>query len=425
MSSEAQDHALSAGRERATLLTLGAVQFTHILDFMIMMPLGAQLMRVFNISPAQFTHLVASYGIAAAISGFAGGFVLDRFDRKRSLVFLYAGFGLATLACAMAPTHIALMVARLAAGAFGGLAGSMVTAMVGDIIPPARRGRAMSIVMAAFPLASVLGVPLGLYTAAKYSWHSPFFLLAGCALTVLITATLTLPPIKTAVRGHEPLRQMREILSDGVHLRAFAVGMVLVMAGGTLIPFIAPSFIANLGLDPAVGLPVTYMVGGIATALSTPIVGWLSDRMDRLKLLAIMSTGAIVVVLIITRLGHTSVAVASLMMALFMMMMSGRFAPAMTMITNAVQSRYRGGFMSVNAALQQAASAGASVLAGQFITVAPNGRLAGMPTLGYVSVTFFLLTVLLAAELRSVAPHVSAPAAKPRLAPAAPTQAAA
>ena len=424
MSSSAEHHGLSPGRERATLLTLGAVQFTHILDFMIMMPLGAQLMRVFNISPAQFTHLVAAYGIAAAISGFAGGFVLDRFDRKRSLVFLYTGFGLSTLACALAPTHGALLVARLAAGAFGGLAGSMVTAMVGDIVPPSRRGRAMSIVMGAFPLASVLGVPFGLYAAAKFSWHAPFFMLAACAAIVLLIALFSLPPIKTAVHGHEPLRQMREILSHAVHRRAFAVGMVLVMAGGTLIPFIAPSFIANLGLDPAVGLPMTYMVGGIATALSTPLVGWLSDRMDRLKLLAIMSGAAIVVVLVITRLGHTSVGVASIMMALFMVCMSGRFTPAMTMITNAVESRYRGGFMSVNAALQQAASAGGSVLAGQFITVASDGRLEGMRVLGYVSVGFFILTVLLAAELRAVAPHVASPAGNRRIA-TAPTEAAA
>jgi DHA1 family inner membrane transport protein len=412
MSASGQHHALTAGRERATLLTLGAVQFTHILDFMIMMPLGAQLMQVFNISPAQFTHLVAAYGIAAAVSGFAGGFILDRFDRKRALVVLYAGFGIATLACAMAPNHAALLIARLAAGAFGGLAGSMVNAMVGDVIPIARRGRAMSIVMTAFPMASVLGVPLGLFVAAKYNWHAPFFLLAACSTVVWLIALAALPPIKTAVHGHEPLRQMHEIVSHGVHLRAFAVGTVLVMAGGTLIPFIAPSFIANLGIDPEVSLPITYMVGGIATAISTPFIGWLSDRMDRLKLLAIMSGLAVTVVLIITRLGQTSVAVASVMMALFMVTMSGRFSPAMTMITNAVEARYRGGFMSVNAAMQQAASAGASVLAGQFVTRAPDGHLAGMPMLGYVSIAFFLLTVLLAAELRSVAPHVSAPTLK-------------
>lgn len=412
MSASVQHHALTKGRELTTLLVLCAVQFTHILDFMIMMPLGGQLMRVFDISPAQFTHLVASYGLAAAVSGFAGGFFLDRFDRKRSLICLYAGFGLATLACGLAPTHHTLLAARLAAGAFGGLAGSMVTAMVGDVIPPARRGRAMSFVMAAFPLASVLGVPAGLVLAGKYGWHAPFFLLAGCAAANVLLASFALPHILTAVKGHQPLRQMKAILSHGVHLRAFAVGTVLVMSGGVIIPFLAPSFVANVGLDETYQLPIAYAVGGIATAFSTPLIGWLSDHMDRLRLLAIMSAGAVIVVFFITRLGPASVVTASLMMALFMVTMSGRFAPAMTMVTNAVEARYRGGFMSVNAALQQAASGCSSMLAGLFITRDANGHLAGLPLLGYVSAGFFGLTVLLAFELRAAAPHVATPAPK-------------
>jgi len=408
----APHHALTKGRELTTLLVLCAVQFTHILDFMIMMPLGGQLMRVFDISPAQFTHLVASYGLAAAVSGFAGGFFLDRFDRKRSLIVLYAGFGLATLACGLAPTHHTLLAARLAAGAFGGLAGSMVTAMVGDVIPPARRGRAMSFVMAAFPLASVLGVPAGLVLAGKFGWHAPFFLLAGCAAANVILASLALPHILTAVQGHQPMRQMKAILSHGVHLRAFAVGTVLVMSGGVIIPFLAPSFVANVGLDETFQLPLAYAVGGIATAFSTPIIGWLSDHMDRLRLLAIMSAGAVVVVFFITRLGPSSVVTASLMMALFMVTMSGRFAPAMTMVTNAVEARYRGGFMSVNAALQQAASGCSSMLAGLFVTRDAAGHLTGLPLLGYVSSGFFGLTLLLAFELRAAAPHVATPAPK-------------
>ncbi len=412
MPASVQHHALTKGREFTTLLVLCAVQFTHILDFMIMMPLGGQLMRVFNISPAQFTYLVASYGLAAAVSGFAGGFFLDRFDRKRSLIVLYAGFGLATLACGLAPTHHTLLAARLAAGAFGGLAGSMVTAMVGDVIPPARRGRAMSFVMAAFPLASVLGVPAGLVLAGKYGWHAPFFLLAGCAAANVILASLALPNILTAVKGHQPMRQMKEILSRGVHLRAFAVGAVLVMSGGVIIPFLAPSFVANVGLDETFQLPLAYAVGGIATAFSTPFIGWLSDHMDRLRLLAIMSAGAVVVVFFITRLGPSSVVTASLMMALFMVTMSGRFAPAMTMVTNAVEARYRGGFMSVNAALQQAASGCSSLLAGLFVTRDATGHLVGLPLLGYVSTGFFGLTVLLAFELRAAAPHVATPAPK-------------
>jgi DHA1 family inner membrane transport protein len=403
-------HSLPPARERAGLLTLGAVQVTHILDFMIMMPLGAQLMQVFRISPAQFTHLVAAYGLAAAVSGFAGGFVLDRYHRKGALLVLYAGFGVSTLACALAPSQGALLAARLAAGAFGGLAGSMVTAMVADLVPAYRRGRGMSYVMAAFPIASVVGVPLGLVLAARFGWHAPFFLLAGVAAVVLVVASLALPDIRTAVPDHRPLEQMREILARGVHRRAFALSMVLVMAGGLVIPFIAPSFVANVGLNEQVQLPVVYVAGGLATFLSTPLVGWLSDHMDRFKLLAMVSVLAVLAVVVVTHLGPTSLAAASLVMAAFMVAMSGRFSPAMTMVTNAVEPRFRGGFMSVNAALQQAASAGATMLAGWFVTREPNGRLAGLPLLGWVSIGFFVLTVLVAAELRAAAPHVAVPA---------------
>jgi predicted MFS family arabinose efflux permease len=403
-------HALTPARERATLLTLGAVQFTHILDFMIMMPLGAQLMRVFHITPAQFTQLVACYGLAAAVSGFLGGFFMDRFDRKRALLVLYAGFGVSTFACGLAPTHHWLMLARLAAGAFGGLAGSMVSAMVGDVIPPARRGRAMSVVMSAFPVASVLGVPVGLVLAGKTGWHAPFFMLGGCAGLNLLLASIALPHLPTAIIDHDPRRQMREIVSHPIHRRAFALGGMLVMAGGMLIPFIAPSFVANVGLDEKTQLPLAYVAGGLATMISMPLIGWLSDHMDRLRLFIWLSAFGSVVVLVLVRLGPSSVWTAALMMALFMVPMSGRFAPAMTMVTNAVEARYRGGFMSLNAALQQAASGLANVAAGLFVTTDPAGHLIGYPRLGYVSVGFFFLAVLCAAELRRAAPHVAIPA---------------
>jgi predicted MFS family arabinose efflux permease len=289
----------------------------------------------------------------------------------------------------------------------------MVTAMVGDIIPPSRRGRAMSLVMAAFPMASVLGVPAGLFLAAHYGWHAPFFLLAACAGLNLVIASFALPHLRTAVHSHDPIRQMREIVTHGIHLRAFALSCALVMAGGCIVPFLAPSFVANFGIAET-DLPKAYAIGGIATFISTPFIGRFSDRIDRFHLLSVLSLLAVVVVLVLTNLTTASLPTACAIMAAFMVTMSGRFAPAMAMVSNAVQARYRGGFMSVNSALQQAASGLASLLAGLYITERADGYLVGYPQLGLVSVGFFVLTVLLAARLRTAAPHVArATAAKP------------
>ena len=283
--------------------------------------------------------------------------------------------------------------------------------MIGDIIPPTRRGRAMSYVMSAFPLASVLGVPLGLTLAGWFDWHAPFYLLAGCSAFILALALFALPNIRTAIKNHQPIRQMREIVTSGIHLRAFAVTCFLVMAGACIIPFLAPSFVINYGLAES-DLPKLYAIGGIAAFITAPIVGRLSDRLDRLHLLAGITFFAAVVVLILTNLETATFPVAAALMASFMVTMSSRFAPAMAMVTDAVSARYRGGFMSVNSALQQASGGLANLLAGVFITTGAGGRLVGFPALGIASVGFFGLTLFFAARLKAAAPHVARAAKK-------------
>ena len=412
-------HEQPRARERGILLTLLAVQFTHVLDFMIMMPLGSHLMRVFQIGPAEFSHLVAAYGLAAALTGFAGGFVLDRFDRKTALLILYTGFGIATLACALAPTYATLLLARFAAGAFGGVASSVVTAMVGDLIPPARRGRAMGSVMVAFPIASILGVPIGLLLAERFEWHAPFFLIAGLSVFVLALGARMLPKLKPQHAPAHPWQQMKTILSDPVHQRGFMMSGALVFAGGIVIPFLAPSMVANVGLTEA-QLPLIYLAGGLCTFATTPIIGRLSDQHDKLHVLGWLSLAASIVVLVLTNLKQASIGSAMAMTSLFMITMSGRFAPAMAMVSNAVSARYRGGFMSVNSAVQQASSGLANITAGIVVYTDSQGRLAGYPRIGMLSVLCFGLTLFLATRLRTAAPHSS----KPHQPPAVPLTAA-
>lgn len=395
--------------ERGILFTLAAVQFTHIMDFMIMMPLGAGLMRVFDISPTQFSYLVAAYGLAAAVTGFAGGFFIDRLDRKRALLWLYAGFSLATLACAFAPTFHWLLAARVAAGACGGVAGSLVQAVVADVIPPERRGRGMAVVMSAFPLASVLGIPTGLILVDLFGWHAPFLLLALLGAPIWCVAARFLPSLPPVPVKNHPGRQMWEIVTHRVHLRGFMLTAMLVFAGASLVPFMSPSLVANTGLAES-RLKFVYLCGGAATFFTTGLFGRLTDRHDKLHVLAGVSALAIATALVLTHLGPAHVAIVLVVTSVFFVCMSGRFTPAMAMVSNAVEPRYRGGFMSVNSAVQQAAGGCANIIAGSLITRdAVTGRLLGYPRVGWIAVAAFALTVVLAWRLRQSAPHAARP----------------
>lgn len=395
--------------ERLLLFTLAAVQFTHVMDYMILMPLGSHLMRVFDISPAQFSRLVAAYSFAAALTGFIGGFVLDRHDRKRALLFLYTGFGLSTLACGLAPNYHFLLIARFAAGAFGGLAGSVVTAAVSDVIPPERRGAAMGVVMTSFPIASVLGVPTGLALAGYFGWHAPFFLLAGMSLVIGIIGWKSLPPLPPHPVEAHPFQQMREICTHPIHLRGFALSAMLVFAGGCIIPFMAPSMVTNVGLSES-QLPLVYLAGGAFTFFTMPWFGRLSDRHDKLHVFAAITALASLSAVVLTHLPPVPLLVALAVTTLFMIGMSGRFPPAMALITNSVEARYRGGFMSVNSAVQQGAGAFANTVAGAFITrEAATGRLEGYPRVGYLAIGAFAAAVFLASRLRAAAPDAARP----------------
>ena len=402
--------------EKLALSILALVQFTHIMDFMIMMPLGSHLMRVFSITPGQFSYLVATYGLAAGLCGFLGGFVLDRFERKHALLTLYTGFSLATLGCALANSYTLLLVARFAAGACGGVAGSVVTAMVGDMIPPERRGRAMSVVMSAFPLASVLGVPCGLWLAGRFDWHAPFYLLAALSAAILVLALRVLPHVRSHLTTAHPWVQMRAILTHPVHLRGFLLSAALVFAGGCVVPFMAPSMVANVGLGEDQLFEI-YLCGGMATFASSFLIGRLTDRYDKLHVLAVVSVVASIAVLVVTRLVPGSIALALGSTTLFFVGMSGRFAPAMAMMANAVEARYRGGFMSVNAAIQQIASGLGNLTAGLLVTTSATGHLVGYQNAGYLSLAAFIATMLFAWRLRAAAPHAARPGGIAKLAP--------
>jgi len=399
--------ALLPKRERLLLYTLSAVQFTLIMDFMIMMPLGSHLMRTFGISPAQFGFLIAVYGFAAGAVGFVGGFLVDRFDRRTALLTLYTGFALSALSCAFAPTYHILLISRIAAGAFGGMSGSVLTAMVADAIPPQRRGRAMGTVMVSVPLASIIGVPSGLVLASWWDWHTAFFFLSTLCFVTLLSAVKILPYVSSHQTDAHPVRQMWNILSHRIHLRAFLLRASLVISGGCVMPFMASSMVFNVGLDEHTQVPLLYMIGGICTFFTIPWFGRLSDRYDKVHVLIAVAAVGIPTILIITRLGPGPLYVTYFFTTLLFICMSGRYTPVMALITNSVESKYRGGFMSVNTSVQFSFGGLANIVGGMLVIMGADGRLHGYAIAGWVSCGAYISTIIFAAWLRSAAPHAA------------------
>ncbi len=388
-------------REWPLLLVLAGVQFTHMMDFMVMMPLGPQFMRLFDISPQQFGLLVSAYTFSASVFGFAAVFYADRFDRKFWLLTLYAGFALATLLCALADSYVLLLTARAVAGAFGGAVGASVFAIVGDAVPEVRRGAAMGTVMSAFSLAAIAGVPTGLYLAAQFGWRAPFLLLTALSVAILLVAARVLPRVDGHLaHAHErhAWRHLRKILANGTHLNAFALIVTLMFAGFSVIPFISPYLVANVGLREA-DLAYLYFAGGLATLFTARLIGRLADRHGKPEVFMLVAALSIVPILVMTHLPALPLALALVVMTVFMVFVSGRMVPAIALITTAVEPRLRGSFMSLNSAVQQMSAGFAAIGAGAIIGQSNTGALTHYGLVGALAAGATVLAILLARRL--------------------------
>src|SRR5512135_2902625 len=276
---------LTPQREKYFLLTLAGIQFSHVLDFMIMMPLGPILMREFGIGTHEFGLLVASYSFSAAISGFLGATYIDRFERKRLLLTIFALFGLATLACAIAPGYVTLIVARGLAGTFGGVMGALVQTMVGDTIPFARRARASSIVSTAFSVSTVAGVPLSLWLANHLQWRAPFFFIAALVVLFILVGVRFLPELRhhiSAEKQAHPFAAMFAVLRDINHLRALLFSSLIIFSGFTVIPYITVYAVNNVGISQH-DIPFVYLCGGAATLITARLIGHWADLHGKVR----------------------------------------------------------------------------------------------------------------------------------------------
>lgn len=391
---------LSAHREQQLTRLLAGIQFCHIVDFMILMPLGPQLMRLLAITPAQFGLLVSAYTLSAGLAGFLCAFVIDRFDRRRLLLGIFAGFLFATLACGLAWDFASLLLARLLAGAFGGILGANVMAYLGDCIPEARRGAATGRVMAAFSFAAVAGVPLGIYLAVHFTWRTPFLFLTGIGVLLALLALRYLPSVPAHATGPVDVRDtLRAVFGEANHWRAFALIAAMMLAGFSVIPFISPYMVRNLGLSEA-QLSLIYLCGGLATLVTAPLIGRLADRLGKARALQLVGGLSLLPLLLLTQLPPLPLPLVLAVSTVFMVLVSGRLIPTMALVTSASSPALRGRFLSMNAALQQLAASAAAFLPTLVLAEDASGRLLHYDYVGYGAMAMTLVALWLAAKVQ-------------------------
>ncbi len=384
-------------KERLLLLTLAAINFTNIMDFMIMMPLGPQLMRIFNINTQQFGLVVSSYTFSAGFSGFCTAFFIDKFDRKRFLQVLYAGFLVGTLLCGLANTYELLMIARIFTGLFGGVLGAVILAIVGDVIPFDRRGQAMGFVMAAFSIASVLGVPFGLRIANQFGWNTPFLVLAFLALPVQFFIFKFVPNLSTHTRAGKQvqvLQVIKNITSSSNQRKAITLMMVVMFGHFSIIPFLSPYMVSNVGFTEG-QLEQIYFFGGLSTIITSPLIGKLADRIGKLKVFTIFVSISIIPVLFITNMPRVDIWITLIATSVFFAVSSGRFIPAQAMVTATVEPQNRGSFMSIVSSMQQLSAGLAAYIAGLLVVKQTNGEMLYYNWVGLMSVAAAIITLFL------------------------------
>jgi predicted MFS family arabinose efflux permease len=413
--------------EWALILVLVAIHFTHMVDFVIIMPLGKRLMDELTISPSQFGWVVSSYAIAAGITGLLASFVMDRFDRKSVLLTMYAGFGLSTLFCGLAWNYESLLLARTLAGVFGGLAAVTIMAVIGDVFPPEKRGRAMGAITSSFAVASIVGLPLGLVIAKSHGLGAPFVALAGLSALVWVIAAIRLPKVREhlAHTRRHPLTEFVAVVKEGNHQRAFAFSFFLVLGTFTVGSFSAP-YLTALNKWNEDDLAILYAVAGICTLVGMNVIGQIADRMTRLVLFRILGLITVVVGLILTNLPATPLWIAALVVSGYMVFSAGRIVPAQAMMLGACEPRVRGAFMSLNTAVQHMGTGAAAAIAGALITKTPDNKMLGYPMVGIVATVAALISLVLAGYLRPArVPVNEPPQAEPKKEPEAETVAAA
>lgn len=390
-----QTEAGFTGYQKLVVMLMAFLQFSIILDFMVMSPLGAMLMPALQITPSQFGLAVSAYAFSAGISAISAAGFADRFDRKSLLLFLYAGFILGTFLCAIAPTFHFLLFGRIVTGIFGGVIGSVALAITTDLFSLQMRGRVMGVVQTAFAASQILGLPIGLYFANIWGWHAPFTMIVVVSVTVWGIIMLYLKPVDAHLKlptDKNPFLHLWSTVTNSQYVLAFAATGLLTLGGYMLMPFGSAFTVHNLGIDLE-QLPILYLVTGVSAIAVGPLVGRASDTCGKFNVFLFGAVLTMIMVAIYTNLGTTPLPWVLLVNVLLFVGIFARMIPTQALISAIPDPGSRGAFMAVNSSLQQISGGVASVLAGLIVAQGSTGRLEHFERLGFILITTVLLTV--------------------------------
>lgn len=388
-------------RGAAILLALAAMQFVGLVDFMIVMPLGPQLLDDLGIDAGRFSWVVSAYSLTAGLAGFLAAPWLDRVPRRPAYLVASLGLLAGTLACGIATTYPLLLTARCVTGGFGGIHGGLALAIVADVFPPERRGLAMGTLMLSFAMASVVGVPLGIALGTWLGWQAPFFALAilGVPLVGLASWSLpSLPPHADEPRKHA-FAHLLELLTIPGHVRGFSLIAMLMFAAFAVIPFIGTALVANVGVTQA-ELPAIFIAGGLLTLLTTPLIGKLVDRVGALPMFFGVVPVSAGMMFALTHLPSVGLFGAAPLVAILMASNASRMVTAMSLITASIEPRRRGGFMSINSSVQHIASGLGTTCGGWIVDGGAGEPLRHFGTVGILAAGVTLSSLWLAAHIR-------------------------
>lgn len=384
--------------QKFVIFILAITQFSVVLDFMVMSPLGDILMKSMALKPSEFGLAVSAYAFSAGISGLLTAGFADRFDRKRLLLFFYLGFIAGTVFCALAQSYPQLIAARIVTGLFGGVIGSISMAIITDLFEINHRGRVMGFVQMAFGTSQVLGIPIGLYLANGLGWHAPFYMIAGLATLIALLIGIKLQPVTKHLKARHDKNAFEHLwhtISNPDYGIGFLATALLSIGGFMLMPFGAAFAINNLRVTPH-QLPLVYMVSGVTALLLMPFIGKLSDKMDKFKLFAIATIWTMIAVLIYTHLQANVLWVVMFFNVMLMMGIMSRIVPSSALTTGIPDLADRGAFMSITSSLQQIAGGIAAAVGGMIVIQKTKGSpLEHYDTLGYIIVGISCISLYL------------------------------